>query len=34
MDAQTQAKYEARAKVLKALAHPSRLLIVDQLAAK
>lgn len=33
MDARTQAKYQARAQVLKALAHPSRLLIVDQLAA-
>lgn len=26
------AKYEARAKILKALAHPARLLIVDELA--
>lgn len=32
MDAKTQAQYEARAKILKALAHPSRLLIVDELA--
>ena len=31
MDAKTQAKYEARAKVIKALAHPARLFIVDQL---
>jgi len=33
MDAITQAKYEARAKVIKALAHPARLLMVDELAA-
>ena len=32
MDARRQAAYEARAKVLKALAHPSRLFIVDELA--
>jgi ArsR family transcriptional regulator len=32
MDAKTQARYEARAKILKALAHPTRLFIVDQLA--
>ena len=32
MDAQTQARYQARAKVIKALAHPTRLFIVDQLA--
>lgn len=32
MDRQLQAKYEARAKVIKALAHPSRLFIVDELA--
>ncbi|MGD8564008.1 MAG: metalloregulator ArsR/SmtB family transcription factor [Desulfarculaceae bacterium] len=31
MDAQTQARLEARARVLKAMAHPSRLFIVDQL---
>ncbi len=29
---QNQAKYAARAKVIKALAHPTRLFIVDQLA--
>lgn len=34
MDVGLQAKYQARAQVLKALAHPSRLLIVDQLAAR
>lgn len=32
MDVRPQAKYQARTQVLKALAHPSRLLIVDQLA--
>ena len=32
MDARTQAKYEARAKIIKALAHPARLLIVDELS--
>lgn len=32
MDAKTRAKYEARAKIIKALSHPARLLIVDELA--
>jgi ArsR family transcriptional regulator len=32
MDNTTQARYEARAKVMKALAHPTRLFIIDQLA--
>jgi DNA-binding transcriptional ArsR family regulator len=32
MDTKTLAKYEARAKIVKALAHPARLLIVDELA--
>lgn len=32
MDARTQARFEARAKVLKALAHPSRLYMVDALS--
>lgn len=32
MDAKTQARFEARARVLKALAHPSRLFIVDELS--
>ena len=32
MDTKTQARYEARAKILKALAQPTRLFIVDQLA--
>lgn len=32
MDAKTQAKYEARAKIIKAMAHPARLLVVDELS--
>ncbi len=32
MDSKTQARYEARARILKALAHPSRLCIVDRLS--
>jgi DNA-binding transcriptional ArsR family regulator len=32
MDAKTKAKYETRAKIIKAMAHPTRLLIVDELA--
>jgi len=32
MDAKTAFKYQRRARVIKALAHPSRLLIVDKLA--
>ena len=32
MDAKTQAKYEARAKIIKSMAHPTRLFIVDELA--
>ena len=32
MEAKTRARHEARARVLKALAHPSRLFIVDELA--
>ena len=32
MDAMTQARLSSRANVFKALAHPSRLLIVEQLA--
>jgi ArsR family transcriptional regulator len=31
-DSRTQARYEARAKIIKALAHPTRLFIVDVLA--
>ena len=32
MDTQTRARYEARAKIMKAMAHPTRLYIVDKLA--
>jgi ArsR family transcriptional regulator len=32
LNSKQQAKYEARARVIKALAHPSRLFIVEQLA--
>lgn len=32
MDPKTLAKYEARAKVIKALAHPTRLFLVDELS--
>ena len=32
MEPQTQAKYEARAKIIKAMAHPTRLFIVDELS--
>ncbi|MCR4415138.1 MAG: metalloregulator ArsR/SmtB family transcription factor [Thermoguttaceae bacterium] len=32
MDANTFAKYEARAKIIKAMAHPTRLFLVDELA--
>lgn len=32
MDVQTQARFEARAKIIKAMAHPSRLFMVDQLS--
>ncbi|HEY4760890.1 MAG TPA: metalloregulator ArsR/SmtB family transcription factor [Thermoguttaceae bacterium] len=34
MDAKTQAKYEARARIIKAMAHPSRLFIVDELSRR
>ena len=33
MDAKRLAKYEARAKIIKAMAHPARLLIVDELSS-
>ncbi len=33
MDARKRAKLEARASIIKALAHPARLLIVDELRA-
>ena len=32
MDAKTQARFEARAKIIKAMAHPTRLFIVDELS--
>lgn len=32
MDAITRQKYEARARVIKAMAHPSRLFMVDELS--
>jgi DNA-binding transcriptional ArsR family regulator len=33
MNAERQAMYEARARIIKALAHPARLLMVDELRA-
>jgi DNA-binding transcriptional ArsR family regulator len=33
MDRKTRARYEARARILKALAHPTRLFLVDQLCS-
>jgi ArsR family transcriptional regulator len=33
MEKQTLKRFEARARIMKALAHPTRLFIVDQLAA-
>jgi ArsR family transcriptional regulator len=32
MDAKTHAKYEARARIIKAMAHPTRLFLVDELS--
>ena len=32
MDMQTQARYEARVRVVKAMAHPTRMFIVDELS--
>lgn len=32
MDLRTQARFEARAKIIKAMAHPTRLFIVDRLS--
>ncbi len=32
MDADTQARFEARARIVKAMAHPTRLFIVDELS--
>jgi len=32
MDSKSKARYEARARILKAMSHPTRLFIVDQLS--
>ena len=32
MDTKTQARYELRARIIKAMAHPTRLFIMDELA--
>ena len=32
MDKKTQAKFEAKATIIKAMAHPTRLLIIDELS--
>ena len=32
MDARTQARFQARARIVKAMAHPTRLFIVDELS--
>lgn len=32
MDGKTQARFEARARIIKAMAHPTRLFMVDELA--
>ena len=34
MDSKTRAQFEARAKIIKAMAHPTRLFIVDQLSRR
>jgi ArsR family transcriptional regulator len=34
MDAKNRARYEARARVIKAMAHPTRLYLVDELSRK
>ena len=34
LDAKTQARFEARATIIKAMAHPTRLFIVDELSRK
>ena len=34
MDSKTHARYAARARIMKALAHPTRLFIVDELAKR
>ena len=32
MDKKTQARYEARARIIKAMSHPTRLFVVDELS--
>ncbi len=32
MDAKTQARFEVRARIIKAMAHPTRLFIIDELS--
>lgn len=34
MDARTRSRFDARARIMKALAHPTRLFIVDELSRK
>jgi ArsR family transcriptional regulator len=34
MDRKTRAKYDARARIIKAMAHPTRLFIVDELSER
>ena len=34
MDAKTQARFGARARIVKAMAHPTRLFIIDELSRK
>ena len=34
MDAKTRTRYEARARIIKAMAHPTRLFLVDELSRK
>jgi DNA-binding transcriptional ArsR family regulator len=34
MDTRTRSRYQARARIMKALSHPTRLFIVDQLAER
>ena len=34
MDAKTHARFEARAQIIKAMAHPTRLFIVDELSRR
>ena len=34
MNAKTQARFEARARIIKAMAHPARLMIVDELSRR